>query len=374
MNVGFSLLTLQPGHVGGSETVVAELLRQFAAARGPERLTVLANPAVADAYAWAETDPVAFDVRSYRPGRAGAGRLLGLTSALLLPRLVSGGVPERVDVVHYPLTVPIPRTRRPTVLTLHDLQHHELPELFPRGEVLFRRFAYDRAAKRASRVVTLTEHTKEHVVDRLGVPRERIDVIPHGVNHERLSPDPEPADDLMDLPERFVFYPAAMWPHKNHRRLMEAFNRLGHRDLSLVLSGQPRGRDDGVTGGHDRVVHLGYVPSDVLPTLYRRARAVVFPSLFEGFGLPVLEAMACGCPVAASRIGPLVEVADGVAVLFDPEDTGDIARALDEVLGPDPGRARRVEDGIRRVAGFSWAKSAAMYRATYERAVAGDPE
>jgi glycosyltransferase involved in cell wall biosynthesis len=368
MNVGFSLLTLHPGHAGGSEMVATELLRQFARGAGPDQVTVLANPGVAREYAGARKDPVVFRVGRYRPGRAGARRLLGLVGGLALPRLIAGGVPASVDIVHYPLTVPIPRTGLPTVLTLHDLQHHELPELFPRGEVLFRRFAYDRAAKQATRVVTLTEATKRHIIDRLGIAGDRIEVIPHGIEHHRFTPEPTPADEDMDLPERFVFYPAAMWPHKNHARLIEAFGRLDHPDLFLVLVGQRRGQSV-LFAGRDRVVHLGHVRPDVLPALYRRASALAFPSRFEGFGLPVLEAMACGCPVAASRIGPLLEVGKDAAVFFDPEDPLDIARALDRVLAGGAERDRLVEAGIRRAAAFSWERTAALYRTAYERAL-----
>src|SRR4051794_21607528 len=142
-----------------------------------------------------------------------------------------------IDVLHYPLTVPVPRFRGPTVVTLHDLQHVELPEFFSRGERLYRRFAYEGAARRADVVVTPSEHARAMAVERLGPQRERVGGGPHGGDHPRFSPA-EPAER-----KPFLIYPANAWPHKNHGRLLEALARA-ESDLELVLTGNDYGRRD----------------------------------------------------------------------------------------------------------------------------------
>jgi glycosyltransferase involved in cell wall biosynthesis len=375
MNVGFSLLTLLPGAVGGSESYVRGVLRELGAGR--HRVTVLANAHVERAYGDFVTDRVELHrVRSYRTGTSGPTRAAAMSAARAFPRAVARDVPDGLDVVHYPVTVPIPQTDGPRVVTIHDLQHHELPELFSRAERAFRRWAYDGAAQRATRVVAISEHTKREVVDRLGVDPERVDVIHPGVDPDRFAPEGDDAPlDALDLPERFVFYPANLWPHKNHERLLEALARSADPELSLVLSGQRYGRGERVMrrarelGVADRVRHVGFVPGDALPGLYRRAFGLVFPSLHEGFGMPPVEAMACGCPVAAARAASLPEVCGDAALLFDPLDVDAIAAALEE-LGSEELRASLQERGLRRAREFRWPAAARRHEEVYEHAAA----
>lgn len=344
MHVCLSLLTLFPNRVGGSETNVRGLLGAFADGHGPEHVTVLGNRHMGERYAgW----PVR-RVRSYRPGHSAATRFAGMNAGRLFPRLDG----SEFDVVHYPVTVPVPPIKdAPRVVTLLDVQHHELPHLFSRGERWFRSWAYDKAAQGAAAVITISEHARRGIVERLGVLPERVHAISLGVDHERFGVDGPRRDDLGD----YVLYPANAWPHKNHDNLLRAW--AGVRDLSLVLTGQPHGR----TFDQERVVHLGHVPASDMPALYRGARAVVFPSLFEGFGLPVIEAMACGTPVAASRRGALAEVAGDAAVLFDPIDPKAIAAAVLRAAGDPSLRAR----GLHRAAGFTWERAARAHHDVY---------
>ena len=147
------------------------------------------------------------------------------------------------------------------------------------------------------------------MVELLGIQPERIEVVPHGLDAERFSPDADGDEALLanlDLPERFVVYPANLWPHKNHERLVDALAVQRERDVNLVLTGQPWNRLEQLMeraarlGVAARVRHLGYIEPKTMPAVYRAAHAMIFPSLYEGFGAPPLEAMACGCPVAAS--------------------------------------------------------------------------
>ena len=228
MHVGYALLTLFPGRVGGAESNVRGVLGQFADGNGPERVTVLANRHVEAAYGGYERGPVELRrVRSYRAGDRDITRLLAMAAAGVAPRLVARDVPRDLDVLHHPVTVPIPRLRGvPTVTTVFDLQHHELPQFFSRGERLYRRWAYDGAARRADLVLTISEYSRRTLVELGGVPADRVEAIHLGIDHERFHPTPTTADDdLCDrlaLPERFVVYPANLWPHKNHARLVDA--------------------------------------------------------------------------------------------------------------------------------------------------------
>lgn len=348
MRVGLSLLTLVPGISGGSETYARELCRALARV-GSHRYEVLAPTLAPESGGGLET----VVATGYPSSTTIPGRLRAMAGASMRPGALASRL-AGADVVHYPLTVPVPPVDRPTILTLLDVQHLDLPALFPRGERLFRRLAYDRAARKADRVVVISEWTRERVVEQLGLDPGRVHAIHLAVDHERFSPDPTVTR------EPFLLYPARPWPHKNHARLLEAFAVLrGARpELRLVLTGV----------GHDAarlpagVEARGSVPTDELVTLYRRAAAVVFPSLYEGFGLPPLEALACGCPVAASRAGSLPEVLGDAAVLFDPEDPAAIAAGIAEALDRAAELGRR---GPERAAAFTWETTARAHDAVY---------
>lgn len=367
MHVGLSLLTLFPGRVGGSETYVRGLLGEFAAGHGPEKLTVLANRHVAEAYA-GQGLPLRV-VRSYRPGDSDATRFAAMQMARFAPRLVARDVPRDLDVQHFPVTVPagaLPGV--PRVVSLLDVQHHELPQMFSVIERRLRAWAYDDAARAADVVITISEHAKRGIVRDLGIPAERIHVAHLGVDHARFSPDGPAGGD--DLPERYIVYPANFWPHKNHERLLEAWARVGDPSLWLVLTGQPYGRQD-LLARRERVRHLGHVPADRLPAIVRGARAMVFPSLFEGFGLPPLEAMACGVPVAASDAGALAEVTGDAALGFDATSVEAIAAAVERITTDEPLRATLRERGLAQASRFTWAACADVHLSAYGAARAG---
>jgi len=203
-------------------------------------------------------------------------------------------------------------------------------------------------------VIVISEWTRGRVVERLGLDPGRVHAIHLAVDHERFSPDPVVGR------EPFLLYPARPWPHKNHERLFEAFACLRDErpELRLVLTGV----------GHDAaslppgVETLGGVPTSELVSLYRRAAALVFPSLYEGFGLPPLEALACGCPVASSDAGSLPEVLGDAAVLFDPGDASAISAGVAEALE----RADELSAlGPPRAAAFTWEATARAHDEVY---------
>ena len=199
-------------------------------------------------------------------------------------------------------------------------------------------------------MIVPTEFVRERAVERLGLDAARVHVVAHGVDHERFRPGEEEREPIL-------LYPAKGWPHKNHGRLFEALPliRRERPDLRLVLTGYEGEVPDGVE-------RLDRVPPDELAGLYRRAAALVFPSRYEGFGQPPLEAMACGCPVAASRAASLPEVCGDAAVLFDPDDAAAIAAGVLEAL--ERGAELR-ERGLLRAARFTWAASAREHERVY---------
>lgn len=285
-------------------------------------------------------------------------------------RMIAGTPVERftgpLDVIHGPNSA-LPATRDARgVLTIHDLGPLRHPGHLPRRLASdFRRGVAD-AAKRADRIVTVSDFTAGEVVDLLGVPRGRIETIRPGVSAAFAEPG-DVEEDRRVLAARhaivgpFLLFVGTTNPRKNLPRLLEAFAaarttaRLPHR---LVIAGD-RGHDDvraavAERGLGDAVRIAGYVEEADLPRLYRAAGALAFPSLYEGFGLPVLEAMAAGCPVLTSSTSSLPEVAGDAAVLVDPASTDAIADGLVRILTDAALRERLVAAGRRRAAQFSW--------------------
>jgi glycosyltransferase involved in cell wall biosynthesis len=263
--------------------------------------------------------------------------------------------PIRLDGLHFPLTLAIPRgTGVPAAISILDLQHELFPQFFSRAERGYRRVAYRAAVRESRLVIAISEHVKETIVERLGVPAEDVRTIYLGIDLERLRPGGGPR-------KPFLLYPANGWAHKNHERLLEAFAVLRRErpELGLVLTGSGLERLPAASGVEVR----GHVPGDELVRLYRTASALVFPSLYEGFGLPPLEAMACGCPVAASNGGALPEVLGDAAAAFDPTEPEAIAAAVAEVLA-DPGRF--AERGLSRAREFTWDACARRHDEVYK--------
>jgi len=378
VHVGFSLLTMFPGRVGGSETYARGLLAEFARGNGPERVTVLANRHVAAACAAPAHGPVTVhEMRSYRPGDSPPTRALAMAGAAAAPRRAARDLPAGLDVLHQAVTVPIPRAPLPTVVTVHDVHH--LDERGPRSLPLrlYRRWAYDGAARAADVVIATSEFSRRRIVDGMGVAAERVAVVPLGIDHATFSPQRPAADDAcleaLRAPESFLLYPANLWPHKNHAALLAALAQLGDAELHLVLAGEPYGRLAALTararrlGLVSRVHHVGHVEAAVLAALYRRARAVIFPSLHEGFGLPPLEAMACGCPVATSAAGALGDLPADAALRFDPATTASIARSIEQIVYHSGLRSTLIAAGKRVAANFTWQACAQRHIEIYAR-------
>jgi glycosyltransferase involved in cell wall biosynthesis len=343
------MLTLVPGGMGGSETYARELVRELASTDLDARTLVAP---VGCGFSNGLPEQV---VAEYPTGESSAARaralVLGTVRRRRIARRIAGA-----DVVHYPFTVPVPGAThgQRTVVTLLDVQHHDLPALFSRAERTYRTVTYDRSAKRADAVITISDFCKRRIVSHLGIEPSRVHVAYLGVRTEEFTPGSEAR-------EPFLLYPAKGWPHKNHDNLFAAFRvlRSRHPRLELVLTGaRPQELPPAPSGVQVR----GQLRRSELVDLYGRAAALVFPSRYEGFGLPPLEAMASGCPVAAAAAGSLPEVVGDAGVLFDPDDPDDIARGVEEALDTAADLRPR---GLERAARFTWSACARIHVGLY---------
>jgi glycosyltransferase involved in cell wall biosynthesis len=370
VRVALNLTFLSPGEMGGLEVYARELVRALSH-RDDLDLQLLVNRVAAGDGFW--RDHGAVTVVPVDPRRR-VGWVLG--DQLHVPRLA------RADLVHsLPSTAPLFGGGK-RVVTVHDLNYLVHPDTHFGLRGLGMRVLVPLGARRAHRVIVPSQATRRDLVERLGVDAEKIDVVPEGVG--QLAPsegaDPQRARSLLDLDGRALLLTvSAKRPHKNLRRLIGALSEIpSERRPVLALPGYPTPHEQELRqlaerlGVSDQVRFLGWVSAEELESLYAACDGFVFPSLYEGFGLPVLEAMARGVPVATSGRGSLAEVAGDAALLFDPEDERSIAGAVRRIL-ENPTLAERLRAaGREQAARFSWTAAADGTVASYRRALASE--
>jgi glycosyltransferase involved in cell wall biosynthesis len=358
MNIGIDAHML--GHnETGNETYILELVRSLAQRESGDTFTVyVENPDALPPEA-----VVAPHIRVMRYNtRSGFARLLRE-----LPEYV---VRDKLDVLHVSYNAP-PRVVPgcALVVTIHDISFEEHGEWFPHKLRAFLRWSVPRSARRAHVVLTDTECAKQELVRLYQLAPGKIHVTPYAAaRHFRPIADTGALARVRaryKTSDKYVLAVSNMQPRKNLARLMQAFTMARARysvPHRLVLVGQPlwlygplvrQARELG-----DSVIMTGYVPDADLPLLYNAADVFCYPSLYEGFGLPVLEAMACGTPVITSHLSSLPEVAGNAARLVNPYDTEELARALGELLTDENARANLKSMGIARARSFSWERTA----------------
>jgi glycosyltransferase involved in cell wall biosynthesis len=296
------------------------------------------------------------------------------------PRLGRSRRLRYTDVVHAPSVAVPPKSDAPLVVTAHDAAPLIYPETYPRRGRRFHTQGLAAAAKRADLVITVSESAAEELSTYTAIPRERMRVVPNGVDLEIAGDAQVEATrrelELDDAP--YVFWIGSLEPRKNVGTLVDAFVRWAlHTDLPhrLVLAGPAGWLEDEASvlaparRLGDRVRTLGRVGDPALSALYRGADLFAFPSLHEGFGIPVLEAMAQETPVIAADIPALREIASGAAVLRSPDDPDAWVAALDNLLHDEPELARLGNAGRVRAQGYSWTRCAEETRAIYLEAV-----
>jgi glycosyltransferase involved in cell wall biosynthesis len=246
----------------------------------------------------------------------------------------------------------------PFVFTIHDLSHIYCPENRSPLTHLYYATIMKRACHRARSIFTNSEFTRTQIVEWSGVPPEKVFNVRCGVN-----PAYHPQDDSYGLPFPYLLSVSNRKRHKNEFRVVEAFAKAGlGAEMRLVFTGNPTTQLADCMERHHvtSLVHFtGLVPEEKLPSLYRGAEALIFPSLYEGFGLPLLEAMACGTPVVTANTTALPEVAGGAALLVDPTSVEQIAEAMKRIVSDTSLRQQLREKGLARAAQFSWASTAA---------------
>jgi glycosyltransferase involved in cell wall biosynthesis len=258
------------------------------------------------------------------------------------------------------------------IITMHDILPIKYPEMYPRMKYHFY-YTVPLLLKKLRAVICTSENTKKDVTARYAIKDKPVYVIYEGVNRQRFYPREKSVVQKRYGLGKYLLYIGDMRPYKNLERSLEAFARLNLTDLSFVIGGKkdPHFYPDIAKKVDrlllkDKVIFLGYVPEEDLPHLYSVAAAFIFPSLYEGFGLPPLEAMACGCPVVASNAASLPEVCGDAVRYVDPYDVESIAQGIHEVLTDEVMRQNLRAKGLERVELFSWEKAAKEHLKIFE--------
>jgi glycosyltransferase involved in cell wall biosynthesis len=374
VHVALNLAFLTPGEMGGIE-VYSRRLAEALARRDDVRLTLILPRRAASEQPWGDLGQVValpVDPRRridwVRADQVNVPRAAARAGADVLHNLASTG----------PVHGSVPR-----VVTVHDLHYRAEQTAHFGVRALGMRVLVPAAARRSRRIIVPSRATREDVLRHLRVPAERVDVVPEALGHPVADARHARDDVRADLRagERpMLLTVSAKRPHKNLMRLLGALARLpAERRPVLVMPGYRTPHEDELRaraselGLADGVRFLGWLSASELEDLYRAADAFVFPSLLEGFGLPVLEAMARGVPVASSDRASLAEVAGDAALLFDPEDEASIAGAIERILGDTELADRLAAAGLAQAARFTWEAAAEGTVASYRRALAGSP-
>ena len=373
VRLGVNLLWLVPGDVGGSEEYTVRLLQALAELDDPgidatlyvNRRFRAAYPAIVNRFP-THVAPV-----------SGSSRIVRVLaeSSWLAYRARHDDI---AFIHHAGGTMPAVRPV-PGIVTLHDLQPMTHPERFGFVKRTYIRWIAPRSLRSAVAVACLTKFTARDAVDRAGVRADRVQIVPCGVDTTAEAPDPIVRNSVLERygleGRRFVLYPAITYAHKNHEMLVASFARVcGDRpDTMLVLTGGSGPNEEVVQAAIDayglraRVVRTGRIAESDLDVLYRSASMLAFPSLYEGFGLPALEAMSRGCPVIASRVGGLPEVTGNAAVVLDPFDTAGWVTAMADLFD-HPSRCLELSRrGRLRAAQFRWPDSAQALASLYAK-------
>jgi glycosyltransferase involved in cell wall biosynthesis len=346
-------------HDFGIGTYIRNLLRQLARLDRDTEYVLLCRSA--------DESVLASLGENFRPVAEAAGNY-SIAEQLQIPRALKR---QGVTLFHAPHYVLPPLVRCRSVVTIHDCIHLMFPQYLPnRFALRYARISMKLASKRATRVMTVSESSKRDLLRFLEIDPDKVVVIPNAYD-ERFGVEPREEDvvrvsERYQLHDEFVLYAGNVKPHKNLERLIDAFDRVRKRGLDhlkLVLIGDEISKYAALRRAvhqhqlHKHVRFLGYLPEETLAVMYRLAGVFVFPSLYEGFGLPPLEAMASGTPVVTSNVSSLPEVAGDAAVLVDPYDPAAIADGICRVLTDETLRRDLRRKGIARARQFSWEQS-----------------
>ncbi len=382
MNIGINLVGFIPGAIGGVETYIRNLINCLQKIDHYNDYVLLCDDHYAKEF---ELFNRSFRMQSINYTQPSLMWLLRgvLRNAVNIDILRPVYNRLELDVIHHPFSILNPmETRIPAVLTFLDMQHEYFPQFFSPREMKMRKEFYRPSAEQATRIIAISSHVKSSLVERYGISSEKIDVVYLGCDDRYKKYDDE---DMLHtirlkygLDRPFMYYPAATWPHKNHKMLLAAVGLLKEKylfDGQLVLTGIAKKSNDEILQEitrlklDDTVKILGYIPYEDLPYLYNMARLLVFPSLFEGFGIPLVEAMACGCPIVCSNATSIPEVVGDAGVIFDPFSPEDMAEKIWQLWNDDVKLQDMRIRGMERAKLFSWDNTARQTIEVYRKAL-----
>jgi len=377
MRIGLNLLYLLPSVAGGGETYARGLLEAIVKISDPQRYWIFVNK---------ETRMSGlFRNQNYKVVLCKvSARLREVRYAyeqLIFPHQIQK---HKISLLHSLGNVSPLRLSCKSVVTIHDLNFYNLGSLMPRKRRAVLRYFVTRGARVADHIITVSEFSKRQIIELLGVPSEKITVI---YNAPKKKPSHRTKFEAMQqsyaINKPYILALSSPSPHKNIGNLIRAFNYLKElkrceaKDLKLILVGH-RPRDGGEVDRlvknspyRNDIVFTGYVPDEALATLYEHALIFVFPSIYEGFGIPVLEAFSYGTPVVCSRAAAIPEIAGDAAFYFNPLDPGDIAEAIFLLLCSEVLRRHLIEKGKERVSQFTWEETAKRTLEVYRKVLQG---
>lgn len=358
MKIGINLFLMLP-HVGGLTNYVMTFLRKWPAYFPEDRLILFTFPGNDELLAKLSSEIKTDEIRL--TSQDDIYRHLDIFDILFCP---FGSLAPR----------PIPK---PSVITLVDIQERFYPDFFTQQDIINRLYHYNASLKMSDQVITISEFSKKSITRIIGIPEDKVHTI-------YLSADVLPANGKRpSLPDEwgsklpFIFYPANDWPHKNHLKLIETLSELKQSGLTVqcVLTGTQQDfyndfkQKIDKNNMSDHVIHLRMVSREEIAWIYRHAFMLVFPSLFEGFGIPVVEAMASGCPVACSATTSLPEVGGNAAIYFDPMNRHDIADKIRTVFTDKALRDRMIHLGKEQHKQFNSERMVKQHRNIFEKAI-----
>lgn len=374
MRIGANLLFLLPNVVGGTETYAVSLLNAISMIDQDDEYWIYINRESE----YLELPSISNFKREICSIQAKNRGFRYLWEQMVLPFKIKA---QNLDLIHsfgyvQPLHPPCA-----SVVTIHDLNFHNLASSMSYQKRSILRFFVTRSAQRADHIITVSEFSKKQIVEILDIPEDKVTVTYNAVRQKEYRPQPfEIVSEKYGLRQPYILALSSFSPHKNMASLIKAFailRKREFRDLHLVVVGHsPNGKGSleqlvQDLEIQDAVIFTGYVEDDVLPTLYAHAEAFVFPSLYEGFGIPVLEAFMYGAPVACSKAAALPEIAGDAACYFNPKNVEEMANVISQILCSGKLRKSLVDRGKEQVAKFTWEETARKTINVYKK-VAGN--
>ena len=378
MRIGFSVLGLLPDTIGGVETYIRGLLNALARIDTDNEYVLFTNRDNHDSF-----DGLGLNFRRILYDFSGKWDVRSLAMTRLvgeqfyLPYRASR---ESIDILHLPLDIIPLLSRCRTVMTLHDLNFDAVPEATTPARRMIATGLVKASARRADAIVTVSNFSRDQIVSKLGVAPERVSVTYNAVDQHPLTPRHDWAElaGRLGITRPYVIAFSSLNPHKNIATLLKAFSLMkSHKRWQLMIvghlptRGKPLTRMAAELGIADSVAFTGYLSRKDLTLALHKARALAFPSLYEGFGIPLLEAMSVGVPVACSKVAALPEVAAEAALFFDPLSPENMAATIERLLTDELARERLIPAGHDNVKRFSWEQTARRTLEVYRRVADG---